>query len=570
MRTTRLLAALAATAALVVSAGPVGAAPAPQEPTGPAATAPAATAPTAPGTTPGAAAIPALTDVFGPEAAAQLTSLVEALRRDLGLTPEQFLDQAGVGARLAESQPRWEQLFRDSFGGVWLDEDGTGQVGVAPGADADELRSEATEAGFAVQDVALTASELAARERQVTKIVDDLPEELGELVTNVHTDPTRNAVVVTTRGGDQAQLGNLTARLKDLAELDMIEAPTPAEDTAPFGSQGGPGTGGPTLQGLNPGSADGENGTQGAQPGAQPGTTTQDDDEGGATDPGATAPEATAGSLGSLALLNQLGVVPEGPMQTVVDLLAGLTPGTGSIIDGMNELVPNPTPSEQRTTRAPAETGPVVGGTAYEVPVPGGLLECSTGFNGELDGKPVVITAAHCAGADGTRASFPGGDEFGTMTGVRKEGIDTALIRIDDEHADRFRTNLVGTGPDTTQAITGTTAPVVGQKACKSGSRTGFSCGTISEVGATIDVAGSRTIEDAFTVDLCALPGDSGGVVFSGDKALGVSSASNVAETGTCANADKVAAANGFTPRLSVVPIDDVVAAHPGLSLRTS
>ncbi|MFL0578963.1 serine protease [Dietzia sp. 179-F 9C3 NHS] len=539
MRTTRSLAALAATAALVVTAGPVGAAPAPQEPTGP-----TATAPTAPGTTPGAAAIPALTDVFGPAAAAQLTSLVEALRRDLGLTPEQFLDQAGVGARLAESQPRWEQLFRDSFGGVWLDEDGTGLVGVAPGTDADELRSEATEAGFTVQDVALTASELAARERQVTKIVEGLPEELGELVTNVRTDPTRNAVVVTTRGGDQAQLGNLTARLKNLAEIDMVEAPTPAEDTAPFGSQGGPGTGGPTLQGLDPGSAD---------------------DEGGAADP-----EATAGSLGSLTLLNQLGVVPEGPLQTVVDLLAGLTPGTGSIIDGMNELVPNPTPSEQRTTRAPAETGPVVGGTAYEVPVPGGLLECSTGFNGELDGKPVVITAAHCAGADGTRASFPGGDEFGTMTDVRKEGIDTALIRIDDEHVDRFRTNLVGTGPDTTQAITGTTAPVVGQKACKSGSRTGFSCGTISEVGATIDVAGSRTIEDAFTVDLCALPGDSGGVVFSGDKALGVSSASNVAETGNCANAEKVAAANGFTPRLSVVPIDDVLAAHPGLSLRTS
>src|SRR5699024_6039519 len=144
-------------------------------------------------------------------------------------------------------------------------------------------------------------------------------------------------------------------------------------------------------------------------------------------------------------------------------------------------------------------------------------------FNGELDGAPVVVTAAHCAGADDTRASFPGGEEFGTMTGVTEDRIDTALIAVDDEHADRFSSNLVGTGPDTTQDITGTADPVVRPKAWKSGSRTGYSCGTIPDVGAMIDVAGTRTIENDFTVDLCALPGDSGGVGCSGDKALGIS-----------------------------------------------
>src|SRR5699024_4793152 len=158
----------------------------------------------------------------------------------------------------------------------------------------------------------------------------------------------------------------------------------------------------------------------------------------------------------------------------------------------------------------------------------------------------------------------------GTMTGVTEDRIDTALIAVDDEHADRFSSNLVGTGPDTTQDITGTADPVVGQKACKSGSRTGFSCGTISDVGAMIDVAGTRTIENAFTVDLCALPGDSGGVVFSGDKALGISSASNVADTGTCANADQLGRDNGFDPRLSSVSVCVVLPALPGLRLGTS
>ena len=530
MRTSSKFAALAAAAALVVTATPAGAAPSPS----PVSPAPAA-----------AQTLPTLADALAP----QLTSLVEALRRDLGLTPEQFLAQAGIGERLAEVSPRWAQEFRDSFGGVWLDEEGTGLVGVVAGEAGEQLRSEATGAGFTVQDVALTTEQLSARERQVAKIVEDLPEDMRELVTGVRVDPTRNEVVVTTRGGEASQLGNLTARLKDLAVVDMIEAPDPAWDTAPFGSEGG-GTqsdGEPTLDGLDPAAPQG---------GTAPAPPAGDD----------------SGSLGSLALLGESGVIPEGPMRTIIDLLAGLTPGTGSIIDGMNETVPNPvTPvpaDQQRAAVAPA--GPVVGGTAYQVAVPGGILECSTGFNGELDGAPVVITAAHCAGADGTRAALADGEEFGTMTRTTRDQIDTALVAVDPESADRFRTNLVGTGPDTTQAITGTADPVVGQKACKSGFRTGFSCGTISDVGAQIDVAGTRTIANAFTVDLCALPGDSGGVVFSGDKALGISSASNVAETGTCANAAAVAEAGRYTPRLSAVPISDVLAAHPGLTLRIS
>lgn len=545
MRTTSKFAALAAAAALVVSAAPVGAAPStalsPTLSPVPAAQAPAPAVAAA--GTPNQA-FPTLADALAP----QLTSLVDALRRDLGLTPEQFLAQAGVGDRLAQAAPRWAQQFRESFGGVWLDETGTGLVGVVAGETGDELRSEAARAGFTVQDVALTTDELTARERQVGKIVADLPQELRELVTGVRVDPTRNEVVVTTRGGEAAQLGNLTARLKDLAVVDMIEAPDPAWDTAPFGSGGGARNDGePSTAGLEPATT---------RAGALP----------------AELPGGESGSLGSLAMLGDSGLIPEGPMRTIIDLLAGLTPGTGSVIDGMNETVPNPvTPVPADQTRPAAiPAGPVVGGTAYRVSVPGGVLECSTGFNGELDGKPVVVTAAHCAGADGTRAALPDGEEFGTMTRTERERIDTALIAVDPGFADRFRTNLVGTGTDTTQAISGTAAPVVGQKACKTGARTGFSCGTISDVGATIDVAGTRTLVGAFTVDLCALPGDSGGVVFSGDKALGISSASNVADTGTCANAATVAEAGRFTPRLSVVPISDVLAAHPGLSLRTN
>src|SRR5699024_11067840 len=145
--------------------------------------------------------------------------------------------QADLGERLATAAPRWEKEFRDAFAGVWLDDDGTGLVGIAPGDTADDLRTEATEAGFTVQDVALTTAELEARERQVGKIIDGLPDDQKELVTGVRADTTRNEVVVSTRGGDAAQLGNLTARLKDLAVVDMTEAPDPRHDLAPLGSE---------------------------------------------------------------------------------------------------------------------------------------------------------------------------------------------------------------------------------------------------------------------------------------------------------------------------------------------
>src|SRR5690606_14759690 len=110
MRITSKFAAVAAAAALVVTATPAGAAPAPTPGNpAPSAARPAVEQP-----------LPAIADALAP----QLTSLVEALRRDLGLTPEQFLTQAGIGERLSAAQPRWEQQFREAFGGVWLDDEG--------------------------------------------------------------------------------------------------------------------------------------------------------------------------------------------------------------------------------------------------------------------------------------------------------------------------------------------------------------------------------------------------------------------------------------------------------------
>src|SRR5699024_5894858 len=151
MRTTSRIAALAAATALVVSAAPAGAQPSPTP---------------SPSTTPPAAAEQVVPSLEAPSGT-RLPSPIAALQRALGLPPERFLGPPGGGAPLAEAAPRWEEEFSDACGGVWLDEAGTGRVGVAPGEAADELRAEVTDAGFTVRDVAQTTAALEARERQV-------------------------------------------------------------------------------------------------------------------------------------------------------------------------------------------------------------------------------------------------------------------------------------------------------------------------------------------------------------------------------------------------------------------
>lgn len=547
-------------------------------------------------------AAPATTgDVDTDDPVAVALSLAEALQRDLGMTPEQFVSQADTAAKLGDKAGEWSKAFQDAFGGVWLNDLGEGVVGVATvfpddGGEkkvdtkaASELRSAAKDAGFEVQDVALSQSELEQRLEEVRATIEELPQDQRDLITGVEADQNRGAVVVTTDGGTEAELGNLTAALHGLAKLKTLNAPSPTSDTSPFGSlesgQQGQGSGNETtdpgtgaVDGTGTGTAPAEQaGTEQAE--QTPDATTTEADKGEAP---AEGEQPTKGnSLENVLSPEALGVLSQIlGMAGGADSLGSLGGANGSLGDFVPLPDPEPTPTEDAPAedapadpnaeaKTPADDEQVIGGTAYDAKMPIGGLECSTGFNGTLNGAPVVITAAHCNRMDGVRAALADGTEFGTFAYTKPDNIDSALIKVDKDFGERFDNNLVGGEEGKTQEITGTAAPVVGQVACKMGSRTGFSCGKIDETGTNIDVAGQRTIANAFTVDICALPGDSGGVVFSGNKALGISSASNVAGETDCAAAKTNADAAGVTPSLSVVPIDDVLAAHPGLELNT-
>ncbi|MBY6368078.1 S1 family peptidase [Rhodococcoides corynebacterioides] len=206
-----------------------------------------------------------------------------------------------------------------------------------------------------------------------------------------------------------------------------------------------------------------------------------------------------------------------------------------------------------------------------------GGLRCSVGFNGiDASGAAVVVTAGHCdpnlaaAGTAGaSRVAGLDGSPVGTVARGSLDGHDWSVIRLDDDVADRFRNNDIRVPGAAPLDVTGVVDPVVGMPVCKAGATTGYTCGTVTAVGRTVDV-GSRVLRDAFVTDICALQGDSGGPLMSGTAAVGVASASNVGQYGQCAVADAVAFVSGTGPQLFATPVSKILEDNPGLRLRTS
>ncbi|MCX4096258.1 S1 family peptidase [Nocardia sp. alder85J] len=236
----------------------------------------------------------------------------------------------------------------------------------------------------------------------------------------------------------------------------------------------------------------------------------------------------------------------------------------------------------QATAVAGEGGGPAAAGDAYASQAGHTSLRCSLGFNG-VDGNDnaVNITAGHCdpnIPAAGT-GDAPGvfdllpGDHLGPQVGAFEKSVlgaqDYSIVAINDGARDRFSNNLVrvpGQGPI---AITGVASPVVGAPVCKSGARTGFSCGVINAVDQTVEV-GDHDLMQSFSANICALPGDSGGPVVSGTMALGISSASTVADFPVCEIPELLGVLTGNGPQLFVQPLDLVLADNPGLRVRTN
>lgn len=174
---------------------------------------------------------------------------------------------------------------------------------------------------------------------------------------------------------------------------------------------------------------------------------------------------------------------------------------------------------EVRTRRT---TGSFTTRTAGASPMFTGGARCSAGFN-VTDGRAgFILTAGHC-GPTGTSwfADSSGSTHIGTTVRSSFPGDDFSLVRYDNTALDR--SGVVDVGGGRAVRVTGVADPVVGQEVFRGGSTTGLRSGKVTGLDATVNYP-EGTVTGLIQTTVCAEPGDSGGPLFAGGVALGITS----------------------------------------------
>jgi len=158
----------------------------------------------------------------------------------------------------------------------------------------------------------------------------------------------------------------------------------------------------------------------------------------------------------------------------------------------------------------------IAGGDA----ITGGGGRCSLGFNVVKGGAPYFITAGHCTESISTW-SDSSGNEIGTNEQSDFPDNDFGLVKYT---ADVDHPSAVDLYNGSTQNITHAADATVGEKVTRSGSTTQVHDGTVTGLDATVNYGNGDIVNGLIQTDVCAEPGDSGGSLFSGSNAIGLTS----------------------------------------------
>jgi streptogrisin D len=154
-----------------------------------------------------------------------------------------------------------------------------------------------------------------------------------------------------------------------------------------------------------------------------------------------------------------------------------------------------------------------------------GGSRCSAGFNTRSgSGRNYVLTAGHCTNLGGTWTTS-GGQTIGPVAASSFPGNDFGAIRISNPAALDPRGGVLYFGAF--RDITGASRVPVNSSACKTGSTTGTTCGTVLAYNVTVNYA-EGTVFGLTRTDICTQPGDSGGAMFAGSMAQGITSGGTI------------------------------------------
>ncbi|MFF5481127.1 S1 family peptidase [Streptomyces sp. NPDC012935] len=181
----------------------------------------------------------------------------------------------------------------------------------------------------------------------------------------------------------------------------------------------------------------------------------------------------------------------------------------GKVADGLGATV--------ELKRSKGEFKPfIAGGDA----ITDGSGRCSLGFNVVKGGEPFFLTAGHCTEGI-TNWSDSEGNALGTNETSSFPDNDYGLVKYTGEVDHPSEVNLYN---GSTQAISGAAEATVGMEVTRSGSTTQVHDGKVTGLDATVNYGNGDVVNGLIQTDVCAEPGDSGGSLFSGDKAIGLTS----------------------------------------------
>ncbi|WP_215106090.1 S1 family peptidase [Streptomyces sp. McG3] len=146
---------------------------------------------------------------------------------------------------------------------------------------------------------------------------------------------------------------------------------------------------------------------------------------------------------------------------------------------------------------------------------------CSLGFNVVKGGEPYFLTAGHCTESVTSWSDTQGGSEIGANEGSSFPENDYGLVKYTSDTAHPSEVNLYD---GSTQAITQAGDATVGQAVTRSGSTTQVHDGEVTALDATVNYGNGDIVNGLIQTTVCAEPGDSGGALFAGDTALGLTS----------------------------------------------
>lgn len=143
----------------------------------------------------------------------------------------------------------------------------------------------------------------------------------------------------------------------------------------------------------------------------------------------------------------------------------------------------------------------------------GGGYRCSLGFNVQKNGAYYFLTAGHCGAVASTWYSNSSQTStLGTTQAYTFPGnADMALVKY---------SSSVTNHPGGYTAANAT----VGEHVTRNGSTSGVHSGTVQALNVTVNYGSEGTVTGLIQTNVCAEPGDSGGGLYDGSKAIGLTS----------------------------------------------